>query len=58
MAEPARLGGPTYRCCEAFRRLRALLSQLVPLPGKPFKRSRGAFVPLFEVGIHPRLMER
>jgi hypothetical protein len=46
------------RVSKAFHRLRSLLSQLVPLPGKPFKRSRGAFVPLFEVGIHPRLLER
>jgi len=44
------------RVSKAFHRLRNLLSQLVSLPGKPFKRSRGAFVPLFEVGIHPRLL--
>ena len=51
-------GGPTYRCCEAFRRLRTLLSQLVPLPGKPFKRSRCAFVPLFEIRGGPKLFAR
>jgi hypothetical protein len=44
------------RVPEAFHRLRALLSQFVPLPGKPFKRSRGAFVPLFEVAVHPGLL--
>jgi hypothetical protein len=27
---------------------------LVPLPGKPFKKSSGAFVPLFQARIHTK----
>jgi hypothetical protein len=30
----------------------------VPLPGKPFKKSGGAFVPLFQARIHARLRDR
>jgi hypothetical protein len=44
------------RVSKAFHRLRSLLSQLVPLPGKPFKRSRGAFVPLFEIRVAQKLL--
>jgi hypothetical protein len=29
----------------------------VPLPGKPFQKSAGAFVPIFQVQIHSRLRE-
>jgi hypothetical protein len=41
------------RVSKAFQRLQALVQALVPLPGKPFKKSGGAFVPLFQARIHP-----
>ncbi len=48
---------PDYeRVSKAFRRLQRLLRGLVPLPGKPFRRSDGAFVPLFQVRIHAKLL--
>jgi hypothetical protein len=44
---------PDYgRTCKAFQRLQQLLRALVPLPGKPFRRQGGAYVPLFQVMIH------
>lgn len=47
---------PDYeRVSKAFQRLQTLIQTLVPLPGKPFKKSAGAFVPLFQPRIHPRL---
>lgn len=47
---------PDYdRVSKAFQRLQHLLRALVPLPGKPFKKSSGAFVPLFQVRIHAAL---
>lgn len=53
------LGSAEYeRVSRAFRRLRQLLQSLVPLPGDPFKKHRGAFVPLFQVTLHPDLMAR
>jgi hypothetical protein len=50
------LSSPDYeRVSKAFQRLQNLLRALVPLPGKPFKKSAGAAVPLFDVRIHPAL---
>ncbi len=50
------LGSPEYeRVSRAFRRLRELLQALVPLPGDPFKKLRRAFIPLFQVSLHPDL---
>jgi hypothetical protein len=49
---------PDYdRVSEAFQRIQALLRVLVPLPAKPFQKSAGAFVPLFQARIHPRLRD-
>jgi len=44
------------RVSKAFQRLQNLLRSLVPLPGKPFKKSAGAFVPIFQIRIHPKLL--
>lgn len=44
------------RVCKAFQRLQTLLRTLVPLPGKPFKKSANAFVPIFQIRIHPKLL--
>ena len=50
------LGSLEYeRVSRAFRRLRQLLQALVPLPGDPFKKLRGAFIPVFQVSLHPGL---
>jgi hypothetical protein len=50
------LSSPEHeRVSKAFQRLQNLLRVLVPLPGKPFKKSAGASVPLFHVRIHPAL---
>jgi hypothetical protein len=50
------LSSPDYdRVSKAFQRLQNLLRALVPLPGKPFKKSSGAFVPIFNIRIHPNL---
>ena len=50
------LGSLEYeRVSRAFRRLRQLLQALVPLPGDPFKKLCGAFIPLFQVSLHPGL---
>ena len=38
-----------------FKRLDELLRSLVSLPGKPFRRMRGAFIPVFQVNLHPDL---
>jgi hypothetical protein len=47
---------PDYeRVSKAFQRLHRLLRALVPLPGKPFRRFGGAFVPLFQAQIHAKL---
>ncbi len=47
---------PDYdRVSKAFQRLQHLLRALVPLPGKPFRKSAGAFVPLFQVRLHAAL---
>ena len=49
---------PDYeRFSRVFQRLQTLLRALVPLPGKPFQKSVGAFVPLFQARIHPRLRD-
>jgi hypothetical protein len=34
-----------------FLRLERLLAALVPLPGSPFRRHRGRFVPVFQVAL-------
>jgi hypothetical protein len=48
---------PDYeRVSKAFHRLQILLRTLVPLPGKPFHKSAGALVPLFQIRIHPKLL--
>jgi len=47
---------PDYgRTCKAFQRLQQLLCALVPLPGKPFRRSRGGYVPLFQIRLNATL---
>ncbi len=47
---------PDYdRVSKAFQRLQSLLRTLVPLPGTPFRKSAGAFVPIFQIRIHPKL---
>jgi hypothetical protein len=52
------LSSPDYeRVSKAFQRLQTLLRTLVPLPGRPFRKSDGAFVPLFQARIHPRLRD-
>ena len=49
---------PDYdRVSKAFQRLQNLLCSLVPLPGKPFRKSAGAFIPIFQVQIHSRLRD-
>jgi hypothetical protein len=46
------LGSAEYeQVSRAFRCLRKLLTALVPLPGDPFQPHRGAFVPVFQIGI-------
>jgi hypothetical protein len=53
------LSSPDYdRVSKAFQRLRTLLRAMVPLPGKPFKKSSGAFVPIFQIRIHANLRDR
>ncbi len=48
---------PDYeRVSKAFQRLQALLRVLVPVPAKPFQKSAGAFVPLFQARIHAKLL--
>lgn len=41
-----------------FLRLERLLAALVPLPGSPFRRHRGRFVPTFQVSLHADLASR
>ena len=51
------LASPDYeRVSKAFQRLQTLLRTLVPLPGRPFRKSDGAFVPLFQIRIYPKLL--
>lgn len=53
------LSSPEYeRVSKAFQRLQTLLRALVPLPGKPFRKSSGAFVPIFQIRIHANLWDR
>jgi hypothetical protein len=55
-AIPPPLSSPDYeRVSKIFQRLQTLLRVLVPLPGKPFKKSSGAFVPIFQIRIHAKL---
>lgn len=50
------LSSPDYeRVSKAFQRLQFLLRALVPLPGKPFRKSARAYVPLFQTRIHAKL---
>jgi hypothetical protein len=52
------ISSPDYdRVAKSFNRLQALLRALVPLPGKPFQKSGGAFVPVFQTRIHPNLRD-
>jgi hypothetical protein len=45
------LGAPDYyRVSKSLLRLRKLLKGLVSLPGEPFRKHRGAFVPIFQIG--------
>jgi hypothetical protein len=41
---------------KAFLRLRQLLKGLVSLPGDPFRKHRGAYIPVFQIGIHRSLL--
>jgi hypothetical protein len=51
------LGSPDYfRVSKAFLRLRQLLKGLVSLPGEPFQKHRGAFVPVFQIGLNRGLV--
>jgi hypothetical protein len=51
------LGAPDYyRVSKSFLRLRKLLKGLVSLPGEPFRKHRGAFVPVFQVGLNRGLL--
>ena len=48
---------PDYdRVSKAFQRLQTLLRRLVPLPEKPFRKSDGAFVPVFQIRIHVKML--
>jgi hypothetical protein len=50
------LSSPEYeRISKVFQRLQTMLRTLVPLPGRPFKKSAGASLPLFHVRIHEAL---
>jgi hypothetical protein len=50
------LSSPDYdRVSKALQRLQTLLRALVPLPAKPFQKSSGTFVPIFNIRIHPTL---
>jgi hypothetical protein len=47
------LSSPDHeRIGRALRCLRALLQALVPLPGSPFRKHRGAYLPVFQIGVH------
>jgi hypothetical protein len=49
----ALFSSPDYdRVSTAFQRLQTLLRALVQMPGKPFQKSAGAFVPIFQIRIH------
>jgi hypothetical protein len=41
---------------QSFLRLRQLLKGLVSLPGEPFKKHRGAFIPVFQIGTNRRVL--
>jgi hypothetical protein len=50
-------GAPDYyRVSKSFLRLRQLLKGLVSLPGEPFRKHRGAFVPVFQVRLNRGLL--
>ena len=38
-----------------FHRLADLLTSLVPIPGKPFRREDGRHLPVFQISLHPDL---
>lgn len=51
------LASPEYECVSrSFRRFGALLQALVPLPGSPFRKHCGAYIPVFQIGIHRDLL--
>ena len=51
------LGAPDYcRVSKSFLRRRQLLNGLVSLSGEPFRPHRGAFIPVFQIGVHPGLL--
>jgi hypothetical protein len=51
------LGAPNYyRVSKSFLRLRKLLKGLVSLPGEPLRKHRGAFVPVFQIGVNRGLL--
>jgi hypothetical protein len=43
------------RIRKQFRRLKNLLMDLVPLPERPFQRTREGFVPVFRISLHQDL---
>jgi len=43
------------RNTKSFQRLRDLLEQLIPLPGRAFRHESGAYVPKMTVTLHPDL---
>jgi hypothetical protein len=50
---------PEYeRVSKAFQRLQHLLRALVPVPGKPFNKVEGGFIPVFQIKIHSNLLKR
>jgi hypothetical protein len=47
---------PDYeRVSKAFKRLQNTLQALVPLPGELFTRMSGAYLPVFQIRLHPSL---
>jgi hypothetical protein len=51
------LGAPDYfRVSKAFSRLRQVIMGLVSLPGDPFRKHRGAYIPVFRIGVHHSLL--
>ena len=42
---------------ERLAQIEAHPATRVPLPGRPFRKSDGAFVPLFQIRIHAKLRD-
>ncbi len=40
-----------------FSRVENVLRALVPLPGEPFRKEAGKFIPCFRISLHPDLEE-